>query len=133
MYLGHVKFYKAYKDESLTVASLVRTTEVVSTYYLRCYIYCSLKVSIWQLFLLYDLCSRALERAVMVSRHQTTLSVGAEKRVWTTIVSCSTTHQTLVGVDLYKGNQTLVSARRVLSILKARGCRIKGLAMPDHA
>ena len=31
MYLGHVKFYKAYKDKSLTVASLVRTTEVVST------------------------------------------------------------------------------------------------------
>ena len=33
MYLGHVKFYKTYKDESLTIASLVKTTGVVLTYH----------------------------------------------------------------------------------------------------
>ena len=48
--LGHVKFCKTYKDVNLIVASLVRTTGVVSTYYLHCCMYCSLKISIWQLF-----------------------------------------------------------------------------------
>ena len=47
IYLGHIKFYKTYKDESLTAASLVRTTGVASTSCLPCYICCSLKVSIW--------------------------------------------------------------------------------------
>ena len=37
------------KDVNLIVASLVRTTGVVSTCYLYCCIYC-LKISIWQLF-----------------------------------------------------------------------------------
>ena len=48
--LGHVRFCKAYKDVRLTVASPVRSTGVVSTRYLHCYIYCSARESIWQLF-----------------------------------------------------------------------------------